>query len=179
MDVTWGCGDPYWPEIQTKPSNASETRAKETYFTSAETEGKQDAGLVTEPHREQGKALPPVPSAHLAAKQGSATERPRSKPHGRLSQGGARSSCDSREVLRSCEEAPVAGALPPGSPHGLRGKSGSRGPPAFGHGRCRDQRGCVTSRAAPACWDTGRRRQGARAVTVPAKAPAQPRCVRV
>lgn len=83
MDVTWGCGDTYWPEIQTKLWNASETRAKETYFTSAKTEGKQDAGLVTDPHREKGKTLLPVPSAHLAAKQRGATGRLRSKPRGR------------------------------------------------------------------------------------------------
>lgn len=56
---------------------------KETYFTSAKTEGKQDAGLVIEPHPEKGKTLLPAPSAHLAANQGNATGKPRSKPRGR------------------------------------------------------------------------------------------------
>lgn len=92
--------------------------------------------MVTEPHREKGKALLPAPQ--LTWKQSRAVPQGRSlspSPAVELSQGRARDSCDSREVLRSCEGAPVAGALPPGSPHGLRGKSGSRTPPALGHCR--------------------------------------------
>lgn len=59
-------------------------------------------------------------------------------------------------VLRSCEEAAAAGTLPPGSPHGLRGKSGSARLPPWGTAACRHQRARAACRAAPAGGDTGR-----------------------
>lgn len=81
MDVTCACGDPYWPETQTKPWNTPEIRAKETFYLC---QNCRETGcwIGDRASRDKGKAQLPVPSAHLAAKQGSATGKPRPKPRG-------------------------------------------------------------------------------------------------